>query len=147
MYIIIGIIIGIIIFTSLIRYVQVSISNHMTFKPSAIPSNGFTHVNDKFNGNIILDSFIGKNGNKIWYVFYNKMKAPSWNDHITFFCHGNGGNIVTSSEYEFTDKLAETSSVFIFDYRGYGLSEGVPSERNVYEDAKSAWDFCHEKTS
>lgn len=145
MYIIIGIIIGIIIFISLIRYVQVSISNNMTFNPSSIPSNGFTYVNNKFNGNIILDSFTDKNGKKLWYMFYNKTKAPSWNDHITFLCHGNGGNIVTSSEYKFTDKLAETSSVFIFDYRGYGLSEGIPTERNVYEDAKSAWDFVTKK--
>ncbi len=29
-------------------------------------------------------------------------------------------------------------SVFIFDYRGYGQSEGTPSERGLYRDAEAA---------
>tara|TARA_B100000745_G_scaffold278356_1_gene209351 strand:- start:48 stop:284 length:237 start_codon:yes stop_codon:yes gene_type:complete len=29
-------------------------------------------------------------------------------------------------------------NVFIFDYRGYGKSEGKPSERGVYRDAEAA---------
>lgn len=32
-------------------------------------------------------------------------------------------------------------SVFAYDYRGYGLSEGKPSEQNAYEDAQTAYDY------
>ncbi|MGW8272982.1 MAG: alpha/beta hydrolase, partial [Thermodesulfovibrionales bacterium] len=32
-------------------------------------------------------------------------------------------------------------SVMIFDYRGYGRSEGVPSERGTYLDAEAAWTY------
>jgi len=32
-------------------------------------------------------------------------------------------------------------SVFAYDYRGYGLSEGRPSERNVYADIDAAYDY------
>src|SRR5574342_467910 len=32
-------------------------------------------------------------------------------------------------------------SVLAYDYRGYGLSEGQPSERNVYADIDAAYDY------
>lgn len=32
-------------------------------------------------------------------------------------------------------------SVFLFDYRGYGRSEGAPDERGTYRDAEAAWRF------
>jgi hypothetical protein len=34
--------------------------------------------------------------------------------------------------------------VFIMDYRGYGKSEGNPSERGLYLDARAAWDYLVE---
>ncbi len=32
-------------------------------------------------------------------------------------------------------------NVFIVDYRGYGKSEGKPSEQGLYLDARAAWDY------
>jgi len=32
-------------------------------------------------------------------------------------------------------------NVFIFDYRGYGLSDGVISEMGTYSDAEAAWNY------
>ena len=32
-------------------------------------------------------------------------------------------------------------SVFIFDYRGYGRSQGRPSEKGLYLDARAAYDY------
>ena len=32
-------------------------------------------------------------------------------------------------------------NVFIFDYRGYGRSEGKPSEQGIYLDAQGAYDY------
>jgi abhydrolase domain-containing protein 17 len=32
-------------------------------------------------------------------------------------------------------------SVFVYDYRGYGLSQGKPSERHVYADIDGAYDY------
>jgi pimeloyl-ACP methyl ester carboxylesterase len=31
--------------------------------------------------------------------------------------------------------------VFIFDYRGYGYSDGSPSEKGTYLDAEAAWNY------
>jgi fermentation-respiration switch protein FrsA (DUF1100 family) len=60
---------------------------------------------------------------------------------ITFlFLHGNGGNI--TDRYELIRHLVRApAKVFILDYRGYGKSDGSPSERGLYLDALAAWQY------
>jgi pimeloyl-ACP methyl ester carboxylesterase len=60
---------------------------------------------------------------------------------VLIYHHGNAGNISDNSEH--ACRLNKMGfSVFIFDYRGYGLSDGgFPSEKSVYEDAEAAWDL------
>jgi len=54
------------------------------------------------------------------------------------FFHGNAGNI--SHRLDSIRIFADLGlDVFIFDYRGYGLSEGSPSEPGTYRDATAAW--------
>jgi fermentation-respiration switch protein FrsA (DUF1100 family) len=56
---------------------------------------------------------------------------------LLLFCHGNAGNI--SHRLDNIERLlAAGMSVYIFDYRGYGLSEGSPSEKGLYLDAEAA---------
>src|SRR4051794_20185948 len=44
---------------------------------------------------------------------------------VVLICHGNGGNI--GDRLEMTKALLTTGvSVFLFDYRGYGRSQGSP---------------------
>jgi len=56
------------------------------------------------------------------------------------FAHGNAGNM---SDRLFKIKFFHGLglNVFIFDYRGYGKSEGKPSEAGVYLDAQGAYDY------
>jgi fermentation-respiration switch protein FrsA (DUF1100 family) len=56
---------------------------------------------------------------------------------LVLYCHGNAGNI--------SHRLASLRllhnlglAIFIFDYRGYGQSEGTPSEEGTYADARGA---------
>ena len=57
------------------------------------------------------------------------------------FCHGNAGNI--SHRLDNLARLhAAGVAVFIFDYQGYGLSQGSPSEKGMYLDAEAAWDWA-----
>ena len=54
------------------------------------------------------------------------------------FCHGNAGNM--SDRLDTVEIFHELGlNVFIFDYRGYGGSEGKPSEEGTYLDAEAAW--------
>ncbi len=56
------------------------------------------------------------------------------------FCHGKGGNISYYLDpVEAYHKLG--LNVLVFDYRGYGLSEGKPGERGTYLDTEAAWNF------
>lgn len=69
-----------------------------------------------------------------WFVPHEHPRAT------LLFLHGNGGNISHRLE-----KLAMYHqlglAVFIIDYRGYGLSQGSPSEPGTYLDADAAWNY------
>jgi pimeloyl-ACP methyl ester carboxylesterase len=59
-------------------------------------------------------------------------------------CHGNAGNI--SHRLETCRALLETGvAVFSFDYRGYGRSQGRPSEEGTYLDAEAAHEWLERK--
>lgn len=69
-----------------------------------------------------------------WYI-------PTENEKgVVLFCHGNAGNI--SHRLESINIFYNMGlSVLIFDYRGYGKSEGKPSEKGTYLDAEAAWNY------
>ena len=73
-----------------------------------------------------------------WYI-------PAENSEFTvLFCHGNGGNMVhrlDSINIFYNLGL----NCFIFDYRGYGNSEGKPSEEGTYLDARAAYKWLTKK--
>jgi uncharacterized protein len=54
--------------------------------------------------------------------------------------HGNAGNICHRAEFIQTWRELG-ANVFIFDYRGYGRSEGEPSEAGTYLDGEAAVDW------
>ncbi len=58
--------------------------------------------------------------------------------------HGNAGNI-SHRLHMYRRWHALGLSVFAFDYRGFGKSEGKPSESGLYEDAKAAWSELTDK--
>ncbi|AFZ45521.1 alpha/beta hydrolase fold protein [Halothece sp. PCC 7418] len=75
-----------------------------------------------------------------WWVPAEAENAP-----VLLYLHGNGGN-VSSNLPRVQRYRAVGFSVFLIDYRGYGLSEGrFPSEKRVYEDAETAWRYLVEQ--
>ncbi len=75
---------------------------------------------------------------KGWYI-------PAENAEFTvLFCHGNGGNMM--HRLDSINIFHELGvNCFIFDYRGYGNSEGRPSENGTYLDARAAWRWLTKK--
>jgi fermentation-respiration switch protein FrsA (DUF1100 family) len=58
--------------------------------------------------------------------------------HSLLYCHGNAGDI--RDWVHATPPFIEADiSVLIFDYRGYGRSEGQPSEAGLYLDGEAFW--------
>jgi hypothetical protein len=57
---------------------------------------------------------------------------------VVLYLHGNGGNV--TSYYPIIRVLVELEvEVLALDYRGYGRSDGSPSERGLYLDARAAY--------
>jgi fermentation-respiration switch protein FrsA (DUF1100 family) len=54
--------------------------------------------------------------------------------------HGNGGNL--SHRYLLMRSLLQHHfNVLMYDYRGYGRSEGTPSEEGLYRDGRAFYDY------
>lgn len=71
-----------------------------------------------------------------WYFPAEKTDAP-----LLIWFHGNGGNLTYRAPMAI--ELARRGvAVFLFDYRGYGKSEGQPSERGLFRDSLAAFDFA-----
>jgi pimeloyl-ACP methyl ester carboxylesterase len=65
------------------------------------------------------------------------LRAPGATRGLLFL-HGNAGN--ASHRLPNAGLLAELGAhVLLLDYRGYGQSEGRPSEAGVYADARAGW--------
>ena len=80
--------------------------------------------------------FFTADGIKIngWYI------PKSGASQTILFCHGNGGNISHRlDKIKFFHELGV--NMFIFDYRGYGKSQGKHSEKGFYADADAAYKY------
>ncbi len=78
--------------------------------------------------------FTGEDGVRLhgWFIAHPQPKA------IVLYCHGNGEHVA-----QLADRLRILNqrigvTVFAWDYRGYGRSEGIPHEENVLSDARAA---------
>ena len=71
------------------------------------------------------------------HAFYVPGEPSRTEPRALLFLHGNAGN--ASHRLPNAALLAELGvDVLLLDYRGYGLSEGRPSEAGVYTDARAA---------
>ncbi len=75
-----------------------------------------------------------------WFFAPPNDRAP-----VLLFCHGNAGNI--SHRLDNVRHLVQHGlGVLLFDYRGYGKSTGRPSEKGVYRDGRTAYEYLvHER--
>ena len=94
-------------------------------------------------------SAIGLDFESVYLETEDGVKLSAWfipSDNargVILFCHGNAGNI--SHRLESIEIFHQLGlSVLIFDYRGYGQSEGSPTEQGTYQDAEAAWRYLVE---
>ena len=69
-----------------------------------------------------------------WYI-------PGHSEATLLWFHGNAGNISHRLDNILILHQRLGIGVLIIDYRGYGLSEGRPSEKGIYMDAEAAFDY------
>jgi len=74
-----------------------------------------------------------------WYIQGNYKNSISQDKCILFF-HGNAGNI--SFRMNYIEKFSELGfSLLFFDYPGFGLSTGVPSEKHCIKCSEGFYKF------
>lgn len=120
----------------LVVLLMVAMENSLIYFPSVYPD-GFWNP----PGLAFEDAwFEAPDGTKLhgWYVPCEKPRA------VLLFAHGNAGNL--SHRYELLESLhAMSVTAMIFDYRGYGRSEGAPSEAGILADARAARKWLAER--
>jgi fermentation-respiration switch protein FrsA (DUF1100 family) len=88
--------------------------------------------------------FEAADGVKLNGWFYAAATNSSRASMAVVVCHGNAGNI--SHRLGLGHALLDTGvNVLLFDYRGYGRSEGRPSEEGTYRDAQAAFGWLRSK--
>lgn len=90
---------------------------------------GFEEVNIETKDNVRING---------WFIPCKQAR------YTVLFFHGNAGNI--SFRIDKAGLLDNAGlSIFIIDYRGYGKSLGIPSEKGLYLDARAAYDYLVNK--
>jgi len=93
------------------------------------------------------------NGEEVWCEVSNSHKVHGWYVHAqmapayatVLFCHGNGGNL-TNVAWIAQELSKHKLDVLIFDYRGYGRSEGkISDEWGLYADTEAFYDYLVRK--
>ena len=93
---------------------------------------------------------IGLNHEEVYFTTSDKIQLHGWfmppfppgtePSAYMLFLHGNAGNI--SHRLDNLAGLVRCGlAVFIFDYRGFGRSQGRPSEAGTYLDARAAYQY------
>ena len=105
-------------------------SNRLIFQPQ---DPGYTHLPDEFQ-------LVSGQGEKITAVFWEHPQAKQ----TLLFSHGNAEDM--SSRIEFQRQFFDLGySVLMYDYRGYGTSEGKPSVGHAKQDIEAAYRWLVEE--
>ncbi len=86
----------------------------------------------------------------VWLVTGDGVKLHGWHASppearwATLFLHGNAGNVTHRVQAMLAIREAG-SAVLVVDYRGFGKSEGNPSEKGVTLDAEAGFEWLLKK--
>jgi len=130
---IVSIVIGIYVVIAALLFI---FQSHYVYYPERVLSADPSSIGLQFES----VSFETADGVKLFGWFIPSQSARG----VLLFFHGNAGNI--SHRLESIQIFHQLGlDVFIFDYRGYGQSEGKPSEQGTYKDAEAAWRYLVEE--
>lgn len=91
-------------------------------------------------------------GEEVWITAADGVKLHAWYlphpaaKATILHLHGNAGNLSDRRDLV-RDLHALGTNVLAIDFRGYGRSEGSPSEKGIYADARAAYDWLLAKTT
>lgn len=81
-----------------------------------------------------------------WYLAPQSLAADQRPQLAMLMHHGNGENITHLIDEAARFRDAHDIAVLIYDYRGFGRSEGMPAEAGVLADGEAAMEWLMERT-
>lgn len=129
-----------IVLFGLLRVLSDSTAKKIVFHPS------------RYSGNFAPDTAeevsFRNSRNEMLYGHYFSFAAVSGEDSekgSIIYCHGNGGDITNLSDIAMQLRNDLRCNVLVFDYAGYGKSEGRPTLSGILDDAKAARNWLAQK--
>jgi fermentation-respiration switch protein FrsA (DUF1100 family) len=108
------------------------------------PDKKLTATGAELNRSFENARFLASDGVSLHGWFYPALPGSPRLRQVILLCHGNAGNI--GHRLDMAEAMLATGvNVFLFDYRGFGLSEGHPGEEGTYLDAEAAWGWLQAK--
>ena len=87
----------------------------------------------------------------VWFESADGTRLHGWfvphptAERAILYCHGNGEHVAFNVDLAARLRDSLDASVFLFDYRGYGRSEGRPSEAGCIADGRAARHWLAER--
>ncbi len=87
----------------------------------------------------------------VWFRSQDNTKLHGWYvpnpdaRRLIVYSHGNGEHVADQANLAFRLQAHLHATVFIYDYRGYGRSRGLPSERGCIADGMAAQRWLAER--
>lgn len=91
-------------------------------------------------------TFASSDGTRLmgWFIPATGYQDPKNAKGTVVHFHGNAQNM--SAHWEFVAWLPQRGfNVFVFDYRGYGASQGSPEPKGVFEDSNAALNYVRSR--
>lgn len=107
-----------------------SFERSQIYQPLAYPQGDWNPSDADFENAF----FEAEDGTRIhgWYFPHPEPRG------VVLFAHGNAGNLTGRLPLMELLRERHAVSILIFDYRGYGRSEGTPEEEGILQDARAA---------
>ncbi len=116
------------------------LNNIIIFHPTKnikIDSKNISETYEKYNIKLTTEHYFIKTHDNI-SISCLELIIPN-KDIIFIFSHGNAGNLSNFLYSNTISNLLKYGSVILYDYRGYGLSNGKPNQDGCYYDIKAIW--------
>src|SRR3990167_2922589 len=152
-------ILWIIVFVVLIIALAVTIinsgSNYMLFSPSTnehwtptatvssiLEDSKYSNLKEHFDLDRLVLSRMHYDRNDVWLLAKDPTNCQE--RKVIMFCHGNSGNI---SQRRYIVEIAcwFDVDVLLFDYRGFGSSNGAPTSYNICNDSQEIYLWLKQK--
>ncbi|MCA9216235.1 MAG: alpha/beta hydrolase [Planctomycetales bacterium] len=104
------------------------IENSLVYFPQKYPAGG------EWNAGFEDAWFVADDGTKL-HGWFAEHESP---ERHVLYLHGNGGNVAGLRYVAEVYRELLDANVLVFDYRGYGRSEGKPNESGVIQDSRAA---------